>query len=129
MRSRRGSFFAAVGLAVVVAAGCDKQQHDSQHYSAEKFKRCMVSEDADITLTRDASEGSTVALLWWPTFAEWVYFYKTTDGASAARATLKSHSRDLRQLFRTQRSNTLVFAPAQKDWFSPIKGCLKRARD
>jgi hypothetical protein len=133
MLSRRGSFVAAVGLVVGLVAGCDSS-HDSttRHYSAEKFKRCMVSEHADITLTRNDRTASTVALLWWPRFAEWVYFYKTAGAASAARAKLKSETQRnhqvLLQLLRTQRSNTLVFAPAQQDWFFPIKRCLERAR-
>jgi outer membrane phospholipase A len=77
-------------------------------------------------------KGYTATSMMWPTFGEWVHFYGTAEAASAERVRLKSQTaprwRVWRQLLRTQRSNTLVFAPAQKDWFSPIRRCLERAR-
>ena len=119
----------AVVVIAALAAGCDDST--ARGYSAEKFKRCIEREHTDvITLTR--GKGYTAALLWWPTFAEWVYFYKTAEAASAQRARLRvattRNRRILRQLLRTQRANTLVFAPAQKDWLAPIQDCLERAR-
>jgi hypothetical protein len=92
----------------------------------------MMKQHAQLTLTHDASWASTVALVMEPTFAEWVYFFKTTEAASAARKKLQSETGRnrwvLRQLLRTQRSNALVFAPAQRDWFTPIKHCLDRSQ-
>ena len=129
MLARRGSFAAAVGLAVLMASACAT---NTRHYSADRFKRCMMRQHAQLTFTHDASWASTVALVVEPRFAEWVYFFKTTEAASAARKKLQSETgrnrRVLRQLLRAQRSNALVFAPAQQDWFAPIKHCLDRSR-
>jgi hypothetical protein len=109
-----------------------RRSAETPRYSAEQFKRCIGSEHGDV-IALVGRKGYTATSMMWPTFGEWVYFYGTAEAASAERVRLKSDtapkSRVWRQLFRTQRSNTLVFAPAQKDWFSPIKGCLERARD
>jgi hypothetical protein len=103
-----------------------------RNYSAERFKACLVARHVDVTLTKDANSGSTAALIWRTAFAEWVYFFRTPEAATAERAKLKSSParthRALFRLFRTQRSNVLIFAPARKDWFSPIGRCLRRAR-
>ena len=129
MLTRRGAFAAAVGLAVLMASACGTS---TRHYSADRFKRCMVGQHAQLTFTHDARWASTVALVVEPRFAEWVYFFKTTEAASAARKKLQSETgrnrRVLRQLLRAQRSNALVFAPAHQDWFAPIKHCLDRSR-
>jgi len=134
MPSRRGFFLVVVGLAVVLVAGCDKtRQDDTTHYSATKFMTCMDREHAGVA-GAVSGKGYTATTMMWPNFAEWVYFYETAEAAAAARVRLEPERiaprrRELVQLLRTQRANTLIFAPAQKDWLSPIKRCLERARD
>src|SRR5712691_11488758 len=126
MPCRRALSVAIVGQAALGLAACGNPDH---HYSAERFKRCVAStQHAKVTLTRDTRTAATAALVWQPTFAEWVYFFRTPEAASAERAKLKSArtrgSRLLFRLLRTQRSNVLIFAPEQANWLSPIKGCL-----
>jgi hypothetical protein len=129
MLCKRALSVAAVGPAALALAACGSTAH---HYSAERFKHCLTTQHVDVTLTRDASSASTAALVWRPTFAEWVYFFRTPEAATAERAKLKaSHVRTRRvllRLFRAQRSNVLIFAPARKDWLSPIRRCLQRAQ-
>jgi hypothetical protein len=130
MLRRPALSIAAVGPAALIIGACGSTAH--HHYSAERFKRCLATQHVDVTLTRDANSGSTAALVWQPTFAEWVYFFRTPEAATAERAKLKSSSarthRALFRLFRTQRSNVLIFAPPRKDWFAPVGPCLQRAR-
>src|SRR4051794_32238223 len=113
---------AAVGTSALIIAACGSRTH--HHYSAERFKTCLATKGVDVMLTRDASSYSTVALVSRPSFAEWVYFFRTPKAATAERAKLKSSParthRALLRLFKTQRSNVLIFAPARKDWFSTI---------
>jgi hypothetical protein len=125
----RALSFAAVGSTAFVVAACGGTAH---HYSAERFKRCLATQHVDVALTRDASSSSTAALVWLPTFAEWVYFFRTPEAATAERgklkaSTLRAHRR-LFRVFRGQRSNVLIFAPAQRDWLAHIEPCLRRAQ-
>ena len=120
---------AALGPAALILTACGSTAH---HYSAERFKHCLATQQVDVTLTRDASSASTAALVLRRTFAEWVYFFRTPEAATAEHAKLKSsHVRTRRvffQLFRAERSNVLIFAPGRKDWLSPIRRCLQRAQ-
>ena len=129
MLSARARSVAAVAPAVLVLGACGGTAH---HYSAERFKHCLATQRVDVTSTRDASSASTAALVWLPTFAEWVYFFRTPEDATAERAKLKSSTvrahQTLFRLFRAQRSNVLIFAPARKDWLSPIGPCLQHTR-
>jgi hypothetical protein len=109
-------------LIAALAAGCDDSTE--RGYSAEKFKRCIEREHADvITLTR--GKGFTVALLWWPTFAEWVYFYKTAEAASGERARLRTattrNRRVLRQLLRTSEQTPWYLRLHKRTGFLPSK--------
>jgi hypothetical protein len=129
MLPSRALLVAIVGPAALLLAACG---NSASHYSAERFKRCLVAQHVDVTLTRDVGTESTAAQVWQPRFAEWVYFFKTPEAAQAERVRLWSakgqRRRLLAQLLRTQQSNVLVFAPEHHDWFSPIKGCLHDAR-
>lgn len=126
---RRALSLTALGSMAFVVAACGGTAH---HYSAERFKRCLATQHIDVALTRDASSSSTAALVWLPKFAEWVYFFGTPGAATAARAKLKASTlrahRIFFRLFKAQRSNVLIFAPARRDWLSHIEPCLKRAR-
>jgi hypothetical protein len=108
------------------------KKRTAPRYSAKRFKHCLVTQHVDVTLTRDASSASTAALIWLPTFAEWVYFFRTPEAATAERVKLKSSivraHRTFFRLFRAQRLNVLIFAPARKEWLSPIGPCLQHAR-
>jgi hypothetical protein len=127
--SGKSLFFGVAVTTAFVIVGCGGSPH---HYSAEKFRRCLVTQHVAVTLTRDPGSESTAALLMQPTFAEWVYFFKTPQAARSDLRKLRHSSlatqRTLARLYRTQRSNILVFAPAKSDWFSPIKRCLSPAR-
>jgi hypothetical protein len=74
MLGRRTLVFGVAVTAALVVVGCGGSP---RHYSAEKFRRCLVTRHVDVTLTRDAASESTAALVVQPTFAEWVYFFKT----------------------------------------------------
>lgn len=121
---------AVFGPAALIIGACGSTAH--HHYSAERFKACLATQGVDVMLTRDAGSHSTAALVSRPSFAEWVYFFRTPEAATTERAKLNSSpartQRVLSRLFRTQRSNVLIFAPARKDWFSPIGRCLQRTR-
>lgn len=129
MLARQALTLGVLGAATLFVAACGSS---TNHYSAERFKRCMAGQHVDVFLTRDAATQSTAALVWEPTFAEWVYFFKTPGAAAAERAKLRSaigrSGRKLARLLRTRRSNILIYAPARQDWFSPIQSCLKDAR-
>jgi hypothetical protein len=125
----RALSFAAVGSTAFAVAACGGTAH---HYSAERFKRCLATQHVDVALTRDARSSSTAALVSLPTFAEWVYFFRTSEAATAERGKLKASTlrahRIFFRLFKSQRSNVLIFAPAQRDWLAHIEPCLRRAR-
>jgi hypothetical protein len=125
---KRAVSFAAVGSTAFVVAACGGTAH---HYSAERFKRCLATQQVDVGLTRDASSSSTAALVSLPTFAEWVYFFRTPEAATAERGKLKASTlpahRTFFRLFKAQRSNVLIFAPERRDWLSHIEPCLKRS--
>jgi hypothetical protein len=127
---RHALSFAAVGSTAFVAAACGGGS--VHHYSAERFKHCLATQDVDVALTRDASSSSTAALVWLPTFAEWVYFFRTPEAATAERGKLKASTlpahRTFFRLFKAQRSNVLIFAPERRDWLSHIEPCLKRSQ-
>ena len=128
MLGRRALLIAVLVPALVLAA-CGSS---AQHYSAQRFKTCLSARHVRVTITRDKRTSSTSVLVWNPTFAEWVYFFGSPAAAGAERSKLESDSPQtrpaLKGLFRTQRSNVLIFAPAQADWLSPIKGCLQNAQ-
>jgi hypothetical protein len=92
----------------------------------------MAGRHVDVTLTRDVTSESTAALVSQATFAEWLYFYRTPEAAHTDLNKLKTSSvaeqRRFSQLFKAQRSNVLIFAPAQAEWLSSIEGCLQKAR-
>jgi hypothetical protein len=130
------SYSAAASTTAEVQAAVQRlrqsKKRTAPHYSAKRFKHCLVAQHVDVTLTRDASSASTAALIWLPTFAEWVYFFRTPEAATAERVKLKSSivraRRTFFRLFRAQRLNVLIFAPARKEWLSPIGLCLQHAR-
>jgi hypothetical protein len=125
----RALSFAAVGSTAFVVAACGGT---ARNYSAERFKRCLATQQVDVMLTRETSSSSTAALVWLPTFAEWVYFFRTPEAASADRGKLRASSlpahRTFFRLFKAQRSNVLIFAPDRRDWLSHIERCLKRSQ-
>jgi hypothetical protein len=113
-----------VALAAVLT-GCGARSHE---YSAEKFNACLHESHQTATLAHDQHSGTSAVLIMSPAFAEWVYFFPTIGRASAERALIQvATANRLRPLFRTQRSNALVFAPKHAAWLSPIKLCLDRA--
>lgn len=128
--SKRALSFGAVGSMAFVAAACGGGS--VRHYSAERFKHCLATQNVNVALTRDASSSSTAALVWLPTFAEWVYFFRTPEAATAERGSLKASTLRAHQtffrLFKAQRSNVLIFAPGRRDWLSHIEPCLKRSQ-
>lgn len=128
MLRRRIFPVAVVAGAVLVIAACGSSTH---RYSAERFKQCMAGRHADVTLTRDVTSRSTAALVWQETFAEWLYFYRTAEAAHSDLKKLKTSSvaeqRRFTRLFKAQRSNVLIFAPAQSEWLSSIEGCLQKS--
>ena len=125
----RALSFAAVGSSAFVVAACGGTAH---HYSAERFKRCLATQHVNVALTRDATSSSTAALVWLPTFAEWVYFFRTPEAAAVERGKLKRSTlaahRTVFRLFKAQRSNVLIFAPERRGWLSHIERCLKRSQ-
>jgi hypothetical protein len=112
----------------VLLTGCGATTH---HYSAEKFTACLHKSHQTAHLTHDQRSGSNAVAIMSPAFAEWVYFFPSIEQAGAERAKIQagtpSQLRVMSQLFRTQRSNALVFAPRQAGWLSPIKHCLDHA--
>src|SRR5712691_3320576 len=88
-----------VALAALLA-GCGATTH---HYSAEKFSACLhKSHQTATTLAHDQHSGTSAVLIMSPAFAEWVYFFPTTEQASAERALIHVGTANrLRPLFRT----------------------------
>jgi hypothetical protein len=118
----------ALGAVGILATSCGGTMH---HYSAQGFRSCLLKAHASVSFAHDV-HASAVVLVWTPRFAEWVYFFPTTDSATAERSRLAGattqRDRVLLHLLRAQWDNTLVFAPKRRDWLSPIKSCLDRAR-
>jgi hypothetical protein len=114
----------AFGL-VILTSGCGGSR--SAHYSTEKFRACLRAHHLSGTQS-NGPRSSQVVLVMTPSFAEWLYFFPSKAIATDEWATLRGgttrRERLLTRLFRVQRANVLVFAPASKQWRSAPDLCL-----
>jgi hypothetical protein len=120
---------AAIVVLAALLVGCGSS---TKQYSATKFSACLHRNHQAATLTHDRRTASASVLIMSPAFAEWVYFFTTTKSASAELAKIRAGTtkrfRVMSQLFRTQKSNALVFAPKRATWLPPVESCLQQAQ-
>ena len=117
------STLAAVALANLVA-GCGGH---TSHYSAEKFRACLLAHHVQAFQSR-GPRSSQVVLVWTPSFAEWFYFFPNKAAAASEQARLRAGTtaseKSLTRLLKIQKDNVLVLAPASTDWQSAAHLCL-----
>ena len=126
MEPVRSLLVSGVVVAIIVAGCGNTTSSRRTHYSAAKFRHCLVKHHLDVTV---GPRGEVVVTR--PSYREWVLFFGSARRAAREQSALK-HSdspqkrfRILKELLRGRRANALVFAPATKDWRSPLDLCLK----
>jgi hypothetical protein len=114
-----------IALATTVS-GCGSSVGRSEpHYSATRFRHCLVKHHFDVTSPR-----SEVVIVRRSSSSEWVQFFGTARLARKAQSSLSDSPvprfRMLREALRARRGNALVFGP-EKGWRSLVDLCLKPA--